>query len=154
MAQTIIREAGPADIGQIQRVRHSVRENTLSDPALVTDKDCEEYLTRRGKGWVCEVDSIIVGFAIADLADHNIWALFINPAFEGQGIGKKLHWIMLNWYFSQTTHPVWLGTAPATRAEQFYRKMGWKEAGTHGKGEIKFEMSWSDWQLRSVENEN
>jgi hypothetical protein len=40
----IIREAQPEDIPQIQIVRNSVKENTLSDPGLVTDKDCEEFL--------------------------------------------------------------------------------------------------------------
>jgi len=35
----IIREAVPEDIPEIQYVRNSVKENTLSDPNLVTDKD-------------------------------------------------------------------------------------------------------------------
>jgi deoxycytidine triphosphate deaminase len=38
-----------------------------------------------------------------------------------------------------------LSTAPGTRAEKFYKRSGWKDAGFHGKGEIKFEMSHSDW---------
>ena len=38
-----------------------------SDPNLVTDEDCEEFITLRGKGWACEIDNQIVGFAIADL---------------------------------------------------------------------------------------
>jgi hypothetical protein len=46
----IIREAIMSDITQIQIVRNSVKENMLSNPALVTDADCEEFITRRGKG--------------------------------------------------------------------------------------------------------
>ena len=126
----IIRPAEIADIKQIQIVRNSVIENTLSNPNLVTDKDCEEFLTIRGKGWVCEIDNEIVGFSIVDLKDHNIWALFLKPEFEKKGIGRKLHDIMLNWYFEQTKTNVWLGTSPNTRAEVFYRKAGWKEIGT------------------------
>jgi len=141
----IFREATANDIPQIQIVRNSVKENQLSDPALVSDKDCEEYMTVRGKGWVCEVDTRIVGFSIADIKDNNIWALFIHPDFEGKGIGKKLHQLMLDWYFSQTQKTVWLGTAPGTRAEEFYKRAGWNIVGIHGKGEIKFEMSYSDW---------
>jgi len=141
----IIREAHIDDIKQIQIVRNSVTENTLSNPNLVTDEDCKEFITTRGKGWVCEINHDIVGFAIVDLHDHNIWALFINPAFEKQGIGKQLHDIMLHWYFTQTTHAVWLGTSPQTRAETFYRKAGWTDIGTHGKGEIKFEMTYKAW---------
>lgn len=141
----IFREASVEDIPQIQLVRHSVRENTLSDPGLVTDQHCETFLTRRGKGWVCETEGNIIGFAIADLQERNIWALFIRPEFEGQGIGLRLHHVMLQWYFSRTRETVWLGTAPGTRAERFYRKCGWTETGIHGKGEIKFEMSYARW---------
>ncbi|WP_223608089.1 GNAT family N-acetyltransferase [Chryseobacterium sp. OSA05B] len=143
--KTAIREARPEDIPQIQIVRNSVKENMLSDPALVTDAHCKEFLFERGKGWVCEIESKIVGFSIVDLKEYNIWALFLDPDFENLGIGRQLHDIMLDWYFEQTQKSVWLGTAPGTRAETFYRKSGWKEAGAHGK-EIKFEMTFNNWK--------
>ena len=139
------REATTSDIPHIQLVRHSVKENILSDPARVTDQDCEVYLTQRGKGWVCEADGQIVGFAIADLQEHNVWALFLRPEYEGRGIGKRLHRLMLDWYFHQTKEPIRLGTAPGTRAEQFYRLQGWQAAGKHG-SESKFEMRYEDWE--------
>lgn len=142
----IFREATTSDIPQMQLVRNSVKENMLSDPALVPDKDVEDYINNRGKGWVCEIDNTIVGFAVVSVTDHNVWALFIQPGYEKKGIGKKLHDEMMNWYFSQTNIAIWLGTAPKTRAEEFYRKAGWKEIGTHGKGEIKFEMTEEDWK--------
>jgi len=138
------REAEIKDIEQIQVVRNAVKENVLSDPALVTDKECEEYMTTRGKAWVCEVHGTIVGFAYLDMKENNIWALFVTPEYAGKGIGKTLLRIMLEWYFGITDKTVWLGTAPNTRAETFYRKQGWKETGKHGK-EIKFEMTLEDW---------
>ncbi|MEP6701077.1 MAG: GNAT family N-acetyltransferase [Bacteroidota bacterium] len=144
----LYREAHPADISKIQIVRNSVKENTLSDPALVPDSDVEDYIIRRGKGWVCEIDKSIVGFSIISVMDSNVWALFVQPGYDKKGIGRELHDLMMNWYFSQTRVPVWLGTAPGTRAEQFYRKAGWKEVGIHGKAEIKFEMSATDWGNR------
>lgn len=144
----LIREARLEDIPQIQIVRNAVKENILSDPSLVSDADCEEFLFERGKGWVSEAESRIVGFSIADLRENNIWALFVHPDFEDLGIGRKLHDIMLNWYFGQTKEKVWLGTSPNTRAEIFYRKSGWEESGTHGKGEIKFEMTYNNWKSR------
>lgn len=141
----IYREAEINDIAQIQFVRHAVKENRLSDPALVKDQDVEEYMTNRGKGWVCEQDGKIVGFAIVDLVANNVWALFILPEFEGKGIGKKLHQLMMDWYFVHTREKIWLGTEPNSRAETFYRMQGWKEAGIHGNGEIKFEMHFTNW---------
>jgi GNAT superfamily N-acetyltransferase len=143
--QMIYREATMNDIPRIQIVRHSVKENILSDPGLVTDDDCAEYLMKRGKGWVCEFNGEILGFAIADLRGNNIWALFVHPAFEKMGIGRKLHEMMLNWYFLHTKNPIWLSTAPATRAYSFYKKAGWIETGIHGKGEVKFEMTAEIW---------
>ena len=147
----IFRTTVKTDIPQIQVVRNAVKENRLSNPALVSDSDVENFITQRGKGWVCEMDNTIVGFAIADLQDNNIWALFIHPDHEGKGIGKKLHSLMLDWYFSQGKENVWLGTSPDTRAEKFYRKAGWKEYGMHGSKEIKFEMTAAEWtKLKNI----
>lgn len=146
MKNKIFREATKFDIPQIQIVRNSVKENTLSDPNLVSDQDCEEFLTIRGKGWVCEIDDQIIGFAIVDLIENNIWALFVDPNFEQKRVGRKLHQLMLEWYFSQTQKNIWLGTELNTRAEIFYRKAGWAEIGLHGSKEIKFEMSYQSWK--------
>lgn len=141
----IFRQARLNDIPQIQFVRNSVKENQLSDPSLVPDKDVADYITNRGRGWVCETSDRVVGFSIVDLVDNNIWALFIHPEFEGKGIGKKLHRLMMDWYFLQTKETVWLGTEPQSRAERFYRMQGWKKVGVHGQGEIKFEMDFKTW---------
>ncbi|HEY1047270.1 MAG TPA: GNAT family N-acetyltransferase [Bacteroidia bacterium] len=143
-----LREARIEDVQQIQFVRNSVKENTLSDPRLVTDEDCMEYITNRGKGWVFQVEGRVVGFSIVDLKANNIWALFVHPDFEKLGIGLQLHDVMLNWYFNQTQTAVWLGTSPNTRAEGFYKKHGWEEIGIHGKGEIKFEMTYNFWKFK------
>lgn len=144
----IYREAEIKDIPQIQIVRNAVKENQLSDPALVPDSDVEIYMNNRGNGWVCEIENRIAGFAIVDLVENNVWALFVHPDFEAQGIGKKLHQIMMDWYFVQTKEKIWLGTAPKSRAEKFYRMQGWNEVGMHGKKEIKFEMEIEDWKDR------
>ena len=141
----LFREATVQDIPLIQVVRNSVKENTLSNPSLVTDATVEDNITNRGKGWVCEVDETIVGFAIVDITGNNIWALFLHPNYEQKGIGKKLHHLMLNWYFMQTNKTVWLSTAPLSRASVFYRMQGWKEVGLYGKNEIKFEMDSVTW---------
>jgi GNAT superfamily N-acetyltransferase len=146
----IFREATIRDIPQIQFVRNAVKENMLSDPALVPDKTVEDYITNRGKGWVCTVDGNVVGFSIVDLVDNNVWALFVHPGFEAKSIGKKLHQLMMDWYFLQTKQKIWLGTDPESRAYNFYKMQGWKEVGKHGKMEIKFEMDFSTWSNVAV----
>lgn len=129
----------------MQRVRNSVTENALSNPDLIPPEAYKEYILQRGKAWVCEVGDKVVGFSVLDLLEHNIWALFLDPDHEKQGIGRQLHDNMLNWYFSHTKTTLWLGTAPATRAESFYKKAGWTAIGKHGKNEIKFEMTYANW---------
>ncbi|MBK8556635.1 MAG: GNAT family N-acetyltransferase [Lewinellaceae bacterium] len=116
----LFREAQITDVAQLQRVRLAVRENQLSDPSKVKDEDVVEYLTQKGAGWVCAAENEIVRFAIADLEGASIWALFVHPDYEKQGIGKTLHQIMLDWYFSKTIKTVWLSTAAETRAAVFY----------------------------------
>lgn len=142
-----IREAKVADIKELFSVRMSVKENVLNNTALVTDEICEDYLTRRGRGWVYEIDGKIAGFAIADLKGNSIWALFVRPEYEGKRIGRQLHDVMLNWYFENTDADVWLSTEPGTRAERFYQKAGWTAMGLKN-GEQRFEMSKADWLKR------
>lgn len=65
-------------------VGNSVKENTLSDPNLVTDDDCKQFIIGSGKDWICEVDDTVVDFAIADLKENNNWALFLDPSASVQ----------------------------------------------------------------------
>ncbi|AHJ96438.1 GNAT family N-acetyltransferase [Hymenobacter swuensis] len=141
----LYRVAHPADIPALTEVRFAVRENVLRNRALVTAADYLDYLTRRGQGWVAEDAGRIAGFAIADAQDHSIWALFVHPYFDRQGIGKTLHQLLLTWYFTQTDHSIWLSTAPGTRAEEFYRRQGWQETGRTSSGEVRFELTKQQW---------
>ncbi|ULQ56590.1 GNAT family N-acetyltransferase [Flavihumibacter rivuli] len=143
-----IREAIRTDIPRLMEIRLAVKENVLSNPALVPQSDYEEFLFSRGKGWVAEIDGNVAGFAIVDLLEHNVWALFVDPAFEGMGLGRLLHDQMMDWYFRQTDQVIWLGTEPGTRAAAFYARAGWKDLGLRKNGEVYFEMSRSDWEQR------
>ncbi|MBS1920530.1 MAG: GNAT family N-acetyltransferase [Bacteroidetes bacterium] len=145
----IFRQATIDDIESMHEVRLAVTENALTNPDLITFNDYKEYLLQRGLGWVCESGNVIVGFAIVDLNQNNVWALFVKPGFEMKGIGRKLHDTMLECYFSNTTEPIWLSTAPGTRAETFYRKAGWVQTGVRVNGEIKFEMTYIEWEKHS-----
>ncbi len=138
------REAQVTDIPQMMEIRNSVKENQLSDPALISFDDYSTFICNRGKGWISLEDELVTGFAVVDLVEHNVWALFVRPGYEGNGIGTILQQLLLTWYFQQTSHPVWLSTSPGTRAETFYRKSGWHETGIYGKGEIRFERNKPD----------
>ena len=148
-----LQQATPSHIPQMQIVRNAVTENVLSNPALISDADYVPYITTNGQGWVYSINNTVVGFAIVDMQHHNVWALFVLPQYAQQGIGKQLHQAMLQWYFSQTNHTLWLGTEPGTRAYTFYQTQGWGQVGLHDTTEIKFEMSYGKWlSLQTVNN--
>ena len=143
----LYRRAIIADFEGMHSVRMAVQENQLSDPGKVTFDNYALMLEKQGIGWVCEVKSQIVGFSIADLENSSIWALFVLPAFEGVGIGRKLHTLMVNWCFECTVlEKLWLSTDPATRAEAFYCKAGWEKSGVEENGEIRFKLKKHAWQ--------
>ena len=140
-----LRAAREADFPRLHRLRMSVRENILSDPAAVTLDDYREILAAGGMGWVYEDAGAILGFAIVDTARANVWALFVDPAHERRGIGRRLHDAMLDAYFATGAASLWLSTGPATRAERFYRAAGWRHAGVEGNGDHRYEIDAAQW---------
>lgn len=142
----IFREATISDIKEMHVVRMAVKENRLSNPSIVTEADYLKFLTVEGKGWVCESNNSIIGLAIIDTKRYNIWGLFVHPDHERKGVGKKLFDLMIDWHFNLSHDTLWLGTAPNTRAAEFYRQAGWKETRMHQNGEIKFELMYDDWK--------
>lgn len=119
------RRAGSADIPAMSAIRLSVRENMLSDPARVTLQMYEDYLDRDGRGWVAEIDGEVAAFCYADRHTASIWALFVSPAREGQGLGKALLGLAVDWLFGLGHERITLGTTPGTRADRFYAAQGW-----------------------------
>lgn len=146
-----IRVATEADIPGMHRVRVSVKENTLSHPDRIGPADYRAMLLKDGRGWVCELDGEIAGFAVADLKRANVWALFVAPEYEKRGIGRRLHDTMLDWMFDTdpALNTVWLGTAPESRAEGVYLAAGWERIGLQPDGEIRFEMSRARWRAKN-----
>jgi len=134
-----LRPAQRADIGAIQRVRHSVRENRLTS-TVVTDADVQAAIETTGRGWVVEADGEVVAFAIGLASNGNIWALFVDPSYEKRGYGRRLHDTMVAWLWQQGLESLWLTTQPGTRAQAFYETAGWLRAGVTQHGEIRFEL--------------
>jgi GNAT superfamily N-acetyltransferase len=134
-----IRLATPADIPAMHRIRLAVRENALRDPSRIQPADYAALLTDSGRGFVALVGDRLVGFGIANAANRNLWALFVDPGFEGQGIGRRLHDELLDWLFGLSAEPAWLTTEPGSRAERFYRVAGWQDAGREPGGDLRLE---------------
>jgi ribosomal protein S18 acetylase RimI-like enzyme len=132
-----IRPASIRDIPEMHRIRSSVHENRLTDPVLVQPYQYEQLL-RAGRGWVCEVHGRIVGFSMADVHNASVWALFVDPACERQGIGRRLHDAMVESLFESGLERITLTTDPDTRSDRSYRAAGWRAVGTEPNGEVRF----------------
>jgi GNAT superfamily N-acetyltransferase len=127
-----------ADIPDLMKLRGAVRENRHIGPERVRSEDIVDFL-RDGEMWVWQEDDRILGFSAGDAEDGWIWALFVDPAHEGRGIGQALlaHACrsLIRAGFDQAT----LTTDPGTRAERFYRRAGWADTGRTREGEIIFQ---------------
>ena len=132
-----IRAAAAADIPALMTLRAAVNENRLADPERVQARHYQPFV-ERGDLWIWEDAGRILGFAAGDRDTGWIWALFVEPGFEGRGIGRALLARACDTLreagFSEAT----LSTDPDTRAARFYRRAGWREAGSRADGELIF----------------
>lgn len=141
-----IAEAAVADVYEIHRIRLAVKENILGDPSKVCPADSIRMIEQDGKGWVGRVDGAIRGFSFADRTTANIWALFIEPGYDGRGMGRRLHDLAVAWLFEQGATRIWLTTAPGTRAERLYRRAGWVQTGVEPNADIRLELGPGQWR--------
>jgi GNAT superfamily N-acetyltransferase len=133
----LIRRAARAEIPRIMEIRAGVRENKLRDPSRVTVEDVCWFVDNPGI-FVWVEDGMIVGFSSADPRNGNIFALFVEEAYEGRGIGRALFDRACKVLDEAGCPRMWLTTWPGTRAERFYRKAGWQVAGDDA-GNLVFE---------------
>lgn len=135
----MLRAATRADIPAMHRVRLAVRENRLTTTVL-TEGDYQAAIEHHGRGWVTEEHGEVVGFAVGDARDGNIWALFVHPDHERRGHGRRLHDAMVSWLWARGLRRLWLTTDPGTRAQRFYEAAGWRQAGAAEHGAVRLEL--------------
>ena len=156
MQKITIRKAVQADCAQMLEL---IRELAIYEKAPAEVTVSIEHFIESGFGknpvwWalVAEEEGKIIGMALYYIR-YSTWKgaalyledIIVTETYRGKGIGKKLHQLMLDEYFSKTKETIWLSTEANSRAETFYKKQGWKNAGFHG-NEVKFEMSFEDWR--------
>jgi GNAT superfamily N-acetyltransferase len=130
-----IRRARPEDHPRVTEIRNSVTENVLRDPSRVTVEDYRWFQDNPGV-WLWEENGVVLGFSAADTRDGTIWALFIDPAHERRGIGRKLFEKACEVLRADGHKTATLGTDPGSRAEGFYKAAGWTVIGTSPRGEM------------------
>jgi len=136
-----LRPATAADIPVLFEIRLAVRENAASRGALtaggVTPRAVARMLANGAAAWIAGAGA---GFAMADARDGNLFALFVRPGQEGQGLGRALLRQAEAWLAGRGWRQAWLltGADPSLRAQGFYRAQGWRVAGRAPRGEQRF----------------
>jgi GNAT superfamily N-acetyltransferase len=139
-----LRRATPVDVPALFDIRCSVRENYQSREELaalgVTDAAVAEMLQDDGPGWIVEINGQPVGFAMIILSERTVFACFVRPGYEGQGIGKRLMEAAEAELQHHGIQEAWLttGADPSIRANGFYRALGWQPDGYEPDGQIRY----------------
>jgi len=127
------REIIAEDVPALFAVRVATLENALSREELtalgITESSVKEKLDTTCKGWLCEADRQVVGFAIGDRSSGELWVIAALPGYLGQGVGSRLLTTVENWLHESGCRRLWLTTDVDTtlRAYAFYRSHGWED---------------------------
>ncbi|EPQ5780848.1 GNAT family N-acetyltransferase [Citrobacter koseri] len=123
-----IRPAQLSDVEGIFTVRTSVAENHLSREEMremgITETTVSNMIEEDRCAWVATDDDEVVGFSMILREKGSLYGLFVLPAYEGRGIGRRLTKIAEQELFKH--HEVaWLETDKNSRAANFYMQLGW-----------------------------
>ncbi len=138
----IICDAAEEDIPAIFEVRTSVRENHLSVEQMaklgITNETIRQALRKEPCTWVAVHRDHIVGFSMADAADACLFAAFVRPEWQGQGIGRRLMERAEAFLFERHSS-IWLHTDGSSRAVGFYERLGWERMPDVEQRDARFE---------------
>lgn len=124
----LVRESQLSDVDGVFNVRTSVNENLLTVSELedmgITKESIKAMIENSTCCWVAIQHDEIVGFSMISPEEPCVFALFVLPAAEGQGVGKALLQVAENELFNKY-NAIWLETGRSTRAAEFYQHQGW-----------------------------
>ena len=121
------------DVEDLIRVRISTDENSYSREGLgalgITPETVRGKLSSTHKGWLCEADGRVVGFAIGDRSSGELWVIAVLPEHVNRGIGSRLLALVESWLRECGCRRLWLTTDIDTklRAYSFYLGNGWRD---------------------------
>lgn len=125
------REINKSDVPFLFAVRVATRENALSREQLsklgIDNESVSMMIGTSHRGWLCEVDHRVVGFAMGNRENGEMWVIAVLPGYEGRGIGAELLKRVEDWLWSEGWNDIWLTTDVDTslRAYGFYKRQGW-----------------------------
>lgn len=135
----------PADLPAVTVIRTSVIENHLSVAEMAArgiteDGIIAEMVAGNLRGWVMLVSGVPVAFSFARRVEKTIFAMFVQPGYEGLGLGRRVMAAAEDWLFEEGVTDIWLTTDanPAIRAHGFYQRLGWVTDWSAEAGEVTY----------------
>ena len=132
-AKPALRQARRADLDRLFEIRNAVDENTQDDPYEVF-VEIGGHCIDQGLVWVWEEDRRILGFVAAEPESSFVEVLYVDPAAQGRGIGRALLARCCDHLRAAGHDSATLYTRAGTRAEGFYRALGWTQHGVTDAG--------------------
>lgn len=135
------RPATPADAPACVTLRGLTRENAISVAQLaamgITAESWADAVASGDlPGFVCiDDESAIAGYCFGERASGEVVVLALLPAYEGQGLGKRLLSLVVEALVQAGHRRLFLGCSPdpAVRSYSFYRRHGWTSTGRFDK---------------------
>lgn len=142
--QVLIRAATAEDVDTLCVIRTSVVQNHLSLEQMadlgITPQVLVDTLNTAPCAWIAEVDGQAVGFSMIDLAEGEVFAMFVLPTHENLGLGRRLMAVAEAALFERHER-VYLVTdgREQVRANGFYQRLGWSIAGRVDGDDVRYE---------------
>jgi ribosomal protein S18 acetylase RimI-like enzyme len=127
------REITPADIPALFRVRVATWHNPNGAEEMtrmgITPESVRQVLATTHRGWLAERGGEVIGFAMGNRADGEMWVIAVLKPYEGRGVGRCLITQVEDWLFAEGWEEVWLTTdvEESFRAVGFYKRLGWTD---------------------------
>ena len=89
---------------------------------------------------IADLDDLSVGFSMAQISERYVFACFVRPEYEDQGVGRALMKAAEEGLLGAGVTSAWLSTGSEQdlRAPGFYRHLGWSADGFLDDGQIRF----------------
>ncbi|AZE60843.1 MULTISPECIES: GNAT family N-acetyltransferase [Pseudomonas fluorescens group] len=142
--QVLIRAATADDVDTLCAIRTAVVQNHLSLEQMadlgITPQVLVDTLSAAPCAWIAEVDGQAVGFSMVDLAEGEVFAMFVLPTHENLGLGRQLMALAEAALFEHHDR-LYLVTdgRDDIRANGFYQRLGWSVVGRVEGDDVRYE---------------
>lgn len=144
--QILIRVATPDDIDTLFAIRTSVVQNHLSREQMtalgITPQVLADSIREAPCVWIAEVEGRPAAFSMVDRAAGEVFAMFVQPGYEGQGLGRRLMAVAEAALFEQHERLFLITDGrDEIRANGFYQRLGWSKVDRVEGDDVRYEKS-------------